>query len=227
MEDSKFVLDKKDIGFFLPFGALISLMIWLLDGVSVPAQMDRGFWQDLFFDHIPFGTIGLLFVVSCLLDLMTVYLPKGRVGEFFKSQKEHIADRVWQLSSPAIFTIIGFSVPIFILYLVEDNFAYLGYVITFVSFSFAVWAMAFFARISVIESKGIKVKIGPKWGAVLSAIIAISVFLTAYTDTRPKKVEVSFNFGTYTQIEEKAKDKGLSVKEFIQLSTLSKLSETN
>ena len=110
MEDSKFVLDKKDIGFFLPFGALISLMIWLLDGVSVPAQMDRGFWQDLFFDHIPFGTIGLLFVVSCLLDLMTVYLPKGRVGEFFKSQKEHIADRVWQLSSPAIFTIIGIIV---------------------------------------------------------------------------------------------------------------------
>ncbi|WP_353372305.1 hypothetical protein [Aliiglaciecola sp. NS0011-25] len=211
--------------FFTLFGIFVSLMMWALDKVTLPAHVDSSFLLGLVFDHIPFLTIGSLFIVVSFLVFLSLIFKKCSIKSCLRNQLQHISNRISQLSSPAIFVVIGFSIPVIGKYFTTGNCVYLSYFITFLGFAFAIYLMAKLAKEASHLIDEIQEKFPPKLALCIS--LATLLVWAAVTDLKPKKVEVEFDINVYQKIEEKAKKQNKTVKEFIEHSALSGLNGSN
>lgn len=221
------VLDRKDSLFFTSFGFFVSSMMWASDKVNLPTHVDRGFLQGLIFDHIPFGTIGSLFIIVSFLVLLSVIVEKYSIKGCLRNQSQHLSNRISQLSSPAIFVVIGFSIPVISKYLTTGNSVYLAYFITFIVFAIVIYSMAKLAKEASHSTEEIQEKLHPKLALACCVGLAVAILYFTATDFRPKKVEVAFDIIIYQQIEAKAKEQNKAVKEFIEHSALSGLNGRN
>ncbi|WP_415897859.1 hypothetical protein ACMXYX_05585 [Neptuniibacter sp. QD72_48] len=216
-------LDSKDIPFFLPLGAAISTAMWLLDKVDLPDQMNRGFLTSLFSDHIPFGTIGALFLAIAMLELLSVSVSK-EVG-FLSKQNRHLSRRLSQLASPAFFITFGFTLPIFIIYLCTGERAYGSYCSVFAIFSLLLWGMSFLARQLVLSSRAMHTKLPRVIAVGILLAVGVGIIWNAISDLRPKKIEVKFEYGLYTAIKNSAQSENITVEEFLRRATLKRVND--
>lgn len=223
----KGILDINDSLFFTSYGCLVSLMMWAMSKVNLPANVDRGFLQGLILDHIPLGTIGSLFIAVSFFMLLSVIVENYSIKGFLFNQSQHLSNRISQLSSPAFFVVIGFSIPVFFKYITTKNFVDCAYFITFIIFALVLYLLAKLAREASHSNEKIQDKLHPKLALACCVGLAIAIVWSITTDMRPQKIEVAFDIGIYKQIEAKAKEQNKTVNDFIEHSVLSGLNDSN
>ena len=143
------------------------------------------------------------------------------------NQSRHLSNRIAQLSSPAFFVIVGFSLPVLGKFFTTDSRVYFAYFISFIVFAIVVILIAKLANLVSYSAEEMQEKLNPTLAVFACFTLSGILIWCALTDMRPKKVEVTFETFVYQELEEMAKVRNMTVKQLIELITLSKLSDSN
>lgn len=217
-------IDFTDFKFFTPLAVIAGIAMELLS--DLPLRLSRLDFSSLIFDHLPLGTISVLFILQLIIVLLYKFVfRKGNwISNYFQDLISYIAFKLPHFTSPAFFVMLGLSFVTLAFGLAKTEAIYLKYaaLFAFVSLFFIIVSVFAFG-LKLMSEKELKEVPGEVVGVLCICVLA-GIFITVVVDDRP--VKVAFDYPKYMadRLERAAETQGLRVEDFVLQSVNGRIS---
>ena len=141
---SKLKIEKDDLRFFFPLGALSGVLMEITS--FLPERVNRGLFSDVISDHLPWTTITSILIIQAIIVLFFHTITKPTLKKYVHDLVEHAAKKIGDFCSPAFSIMFGLSLACTLCALSTVSLKYLGY-----SFAFGAFSLMFIAFIFMSE----------------------------------------------------------------------------
>ena len=219
---SKLKIEKNDLRFFFPLAAISGVLMeassWL------PERVNRDYFSAIIYDHLPWTTIGTIFLLQALIVLFYHAIKSPKVKAYAHDAVEHISIKVKHFCSPAFSILLGLSLActfwsISSLDYLEYSFGF-GYFSLF--FLIIPWMSGFLKEAINAQFKDSTVELFKVFGFALLGALLIVPFL----NTQPIMVKFELSLAEYNIVENVISKKD-TVAEFSRKATIDAALELN
>ena len=207
-------VEKDDLRFFLPLGALAGILMEVTS--LLPERVNRGFFSDIISDHLPWATIMLILIFQTIVVLFYHMIRRPRLKTYFHDLVEHASKKIKDFCSPAFSILLGVSIGCALYAFVTWNGDYLGYSIEFGYFSIFFIIIVFISEyLNRAINSTLSDTVKELFKVVGIAIIA-TVFISPFFNDDPIEVSFELSVEEYEELKNAAEIKNVSVTELIK-----------
>jgi hypothetical protein len=218
----KLKIGKDDLRFFFPLaaasGVLMEAFSWL------PERVNRDYFSAIIYDHLPWTTIGTIFLLQAIIVLFYHAIKYPKVKAYAHDVVEHISIKIEHFCSPAFSVLLGLSLAC--TFWSISSLDYLAYSLAFGYFSlfFLIipWMSGFLKEAINSQFKDSTVELFKVFGLALLGALLIVPFL----NTQPIIVEFKLSLVEYDVVENVVSEED-SVAEFSRKATIDAALELN
>jgi hypothetical protein len=189
---------------------------------SLPAWINRGYFSDILFDHLPWTTIASIFLVQCIFVLFYHSIDEGRFKKYIREMVKYISDKLVQFCPPAFSVILGLSLASTIWSIISIDISYLRLSAIFGWFSVFFLVIPFLSDFLKKELLAQRSKNVKNIFKVIGSSLVGAICILPFINNQPIELDVKFSLSEFDTIERAAGKVNVSVETFVRDSTLSR-----